>query len=207
MLWFAIRFSKSLSEEVHIPIDVEYITADDDEKCGHGGVIDEYCTSDTLEEIVPHWTLLSPYSENGDPSPREMYANEPVGSSYIINPARPYYQTMPASSTYVSNNFYIRQDGDGDNERFRIVFDTDHPHWPADLPPAEYSGYAEGLVMDKANFPMAGCWWEQLSADERKRMLIGGFPVTGIRDGTLSEAIMSSYGRDTIEGFGDSVQV
>ncbi len=200
MLWFAIRFSKSLSEEVHIPIDVEYITADDDEKCGHGGVIDEYCTSDTLEEIVPHWTLLSPYSENGDPSPREMYANEPVGSSYIINPARPYYQTMPAGLTYIPNNFYIRQDGDGDNERFRIVFDTDHPHWPADLPPAEYSGYAEGLVMDKVNFPMAGCWWEQLSADERERMLIGGFPVTGIRDGTLAEAIMSSYGRHIMEG-------
>ncbi len=205
-VWFSIRLSKQLHKEIHIPIDIEYITADDDSKCIRNSIICNSVTPNvrTLEEVVPHRTLLSPYPEHGDgnQSPREIYAKEPVYGSYIINPARPWYQTVPDGFTRTlpdgfietRNTVYVRQDGDGENERFRIVLDTDHPLWPSDLVPAEYSGYAEVLVMDRLNYPAASAWWAELSADERRRMLSGGHFVRRTSPTqTISQAITSSY--------------
>ncbi len=205
-VWFSIRLSKRLHKEIHIPIDIEYITADDDLKCIRNSIICNSVTPNvrTLEEVAPHRTLLSPYPEHGDgnQSPREIYAKQPLHGSYIINPARPWYQTvpdgftrtLPDGSIETRNTVYIRQDGDGENERFRIVLDTDHPLWPSDLVPAEYSGYAEVLAMDRLNHPAASRWWAELSADERRRMLSGGHFVRKIQSGqTISQAITSSY--------------
>ena len=152
-LHFEIALSEPLTEAAQIPIDLEFVTADDYHCLPDND--DNLCGSD----LVPHKSMLGPeYAGIRD-------------HSEILRAQKPWLVKVLAGDTSASGSIGTRNDTDGENERFRVVFDTTAAEWPDfDVVTGE-AAYAEVIIVDEATYPVAGRWWAGLSQQARERMV------------------------------------
>ena len=172
---FTIHLSEPLPETVKIPIDLEFgttensLTADDDE-CWTDVGGTERCGP----ELVPHKSMLGPeYAHIRDHSDIEGF------------PTKPWLVEVPAGETSGDGSIGVRKDGDGENERFRIVIDTTAAEWPSLKVKEGETTFAEVVIVDDATYAVASGWWAGLSQQARERM------VSDVAIGTSWENLLS----------------
>ena len=165
---FTIHLSEPLPETVKIPIDLEYVTADDN----------ECWTSDDKQvcgsELVPHRSMLGP-----------EYADTWEYDFLPPHPKKPWLVEVPAGKTSGSGSIGVRKDDDGENERFRIVLDTSAAEWPVLKVKVGETTFAEIVIVDDATYAVASGWWGGLSQQARMRM------VSDVATGTNWEHLLS----------------
>ena len=166
---FTIHLSEPLPETVKIPIDLEFVTADENE-CWP--VVDEQRCG---PELVPHKSMLGP-----------EYAGI-LDHSEILppHPKKPWLVEVPAGETSGSGSIGVRKDDDGENERFRIVIDTTAAEWPTLKVKEGETTYAEIVIVDDATYAVASGWWNGLSQQARMRM------VSDVASGSVWEHLLS----------------
>ena len=152
-LHFEITLSEPLTEAAQIPIDLEFVTADDYHCLPDND--NKLCGSD----LVPHKSMLGP-----------EYAGI-LDHSEILRAKKPWLVKVLAGYTSASGSIGTRRDGDGENERFRVVFDTTAAEWPNFDVEAGEAAFAEVIIVDEATYPVAGRWWAGLSQQARERMV------------------------------------
>ena len=150
---FSITLSEPLTEAAQIPIDIEFITADDYHCLQNNENM--LCGSD----VVPHKSMLGP-----------EYAGI-LDHSEILRADKPWLVKMLAGDTSASGSIGTRNDDDSENERFRIVLDTSTIEWRNLNAQTGEPTFAEVIVVDKATYPVAGRWWAGLSQQARERMV------------------------------------
>ena len=152
---FTIHLSEPLPETVKIPIDLEFVTADENE-CWP--VVDEQRCG---PELVPHKSMLGP-----------EYAGIQDHSDIVPpHPKKPWLVEVLAGKTSGSGSIGVRKDDDGENERFRIVIDTTAAEWPGLKVQEGETTYAEIVIVDDATYAVASGWWNGLSQQARMRMV------------------------------------
>ena len=165
---FTIHLSEPLPETVKIPIDLEFVTADDYECWPADG--EQQCGP----ELVPHRSMLGP-----------EYANTWEHDLLPPHPMKPWLVTVLAGKTSGDGSIGVRKDDDGENERFRIVIDTGAAEWPALKVKEGDITFAEIVIVDDATYAVAGGWWAGLSQQARMRM------VGDVASGTTWEHLLS----------------
>ena len=166
---FTIHLSEPLPETVKIPIDLEFITAD--ERDCWPDVDEQQCGPD----LVPHKSMLGP-----------EYAGILDHSDLLPpHPKKPWLVEVPAGKTSGSGSIGVRKDDDGENERFRIVIDTTAAEWPTLKVKEGETTYAEIVIVDDATYAVARGWWGGLSQQARMRM------VSDVATGTNWEHLLS----------------
>ena len=164
---FEITLSEPLTEAGQIPIDLEFVTADD-YNCLQNNE-NKLCGSD----LAPHKSMLG-----------SEYAGI-LNHSDILRANKPWLVKVQAGDTSASGSIGTRKDGDGENERFRVVFDTAAAEWPNFDVQAGEAAFAEVIIVDEATYPVAARWWAGLSQQARERM------VAGAGSGTSWENLLS----------------
>ncbi len=166
---FTIHLSEPLPETVKIPIDLEFVTADDNE-CWTNDNGENQCGP----ELVPHRSMLGP-----------EYAHIWEHDLLPPDPKKPWLVTVLAGKTSGDGSIGVRKDGDGENERFRIVIDTNAPEWPELKVIEGETTFAEVVIVDEATYAVASGWWAGLSQQARERM------VSDVAIGTNWENLLS----------------
>ena len=152
---FTIHLSEPLPETVKIPIDLKFVTADEKDCWDHNGT--ERCGPD----LVPHKSMLGP-----------EYAGVMDHSDILPpDPKKPWLVEVLAGETSGSGSIGVRKDDDGENERFRIVIDTNAPEWPVLKVQKGVTTFAEIVIVDDATYAVASGWWDGLSQQARMRMV------------------------------------
>ena len=152
---FTIHLSEPLPETVQIPIDLEFVTADDYDCWEYNDT--ERCGPD----LVPHKSMLGP-----------EYAGIQDHSDILPpHPKKPWLVEVPAGETSGSGSIGVRKDDDGENERFRIVIDTTAAEWPVLKVKEGETTFVEVVIVDDATYAIASGWWAGLSQQARERMV------------------------------------
>ena len=166
---FTIHLSEPLPETVKIPIDLEFVTADENDCWSENGA--ELCGPD----LVPHKSMLGP-----------EYAHIQDHSEILPpHPKKPWLVEVPAGQTSGDGSIGVRKDDDGENERFRIVIDTGAAEWPALKVKGGETTFTEIVIVDDATYAVAGGWWAGLSQQARERM------VGNVASGTSWENLLA----------------
>ncbi len=175
---FTIHLSEPLPETVKIPIDLEFVTADDHECWQDNG--GQRCGP----ELVPHKSMLGP-----------EYAHI-LDHSEILppHPKKPWLVEVPAGEISGSGSIGVRKDADGENERFRIVIDTTAAEWPALKVIEGETTFAEVVIVDDATYAVAGGWWAGLSQQARERM-VGDVASGSFWEHLLSQSVSKPFAK------------